>query len=357
MHRVDVASAQGDYAVLVGEGLLDRLPSILADEGLAAPSVVVSNETVGPLYGRRLAAALACPPPLELADGEEYKRWPAVETTCSHWLGRGVHRSSSVLAVGGGVVTDTVGFAAAVYQRGIRWLAVPTSLLAMVDAAVGGKTGVNLEQGKNLVGAFWPPRLVAVDVGTLATLEERELRAGLVELVKAAWIGDHDLLALVPRRVARYADLSPAGWCAAVVGAVRVKAEVVAADEREAGRRKALNLGHTLGHALEAATGYTHLLHGEAVAWGTVAVARLAAQRGLLSQAAAARLEGVLRSLGPLPGIDGVSPERVLDHLARDKKLDDQGVAWVLPTDDGVVLDQRVGAEEARRVLLELQTG
>jgi 3-dehydroquinate synthase len=259
------------------------------------------------------------------------------------------------MAVGGGVITDTVGFAAAVYLRGLPWLAVPTTLLAMVDAAVGGKTGVNLEQGKNLVGSFWPPLLVVVDVETLATLAERELRAGLVETIKAAWIADHRLLDLLDRPVTGFDELRAEEWEDVVVRAVRVKAAVVRADLREGGPRKALNLGHTLGPAIESATAYERFLHGEAVAWGVRAVARLSRGRGLLSASCEDRLVAALDRLGPMPSLDGLEAETVVGHIAVDKKRDDLGVGWVLPTDDGVLLDQRVGADEVRQVFAELQ--
>ncbi len=352
--RLEIASERGAYPVLVGCGLLGRFGELCADEGLAGPRAVVSNVTVGPLWARAAAAALGAPPPLELPDGEAFKRWPQVESVLARWLELGVHRGDVVAAIGGGVVTDLVGFAAAVYLRGIDWAAAPTTLLAMVDAAVGGKTGVNLDQGKNLVGAFWPPRLVVADVDTLTTLPGRELRAGLAEVVKHGWLGDRSLLERAGEAATSGAALASDRWADLVARAVAVKAEVVAADEREAGRRAALNLGHTVGHALEAATGYRRFLHGEAVAWGMRAVAELAARRGLLSPPSRARLESAVAALGPLPPVDDLGPEVVLEHLARDKKTDDGGIAWVLPTDDGVLLGQRVPTSEVLDVLATL---
>jgi len=351
MTTLTVTSHRGDYDMVVEHGALDRLADLCAARGIPHPSSVVTDTTVGPLHARRAAAAMASPPPLELSDGEIHKRWPTVERVCIAWLDSGVHRSSTVAAVGGGVVTDTVGFAAAVYLRGVDWIAAPTTLLAMVDAAVGGKTGVNLEQGKNLVGAFWPPRLVVADPTVLATLPPRELRAGLVEVVKGAWIDDRGLLDLVDRPIVRVDDLAPGAWEQVIARAAGVKARIVSADEREGGRRKALNLGHTIGHALEAATGYGRFLHGEAVAWGLIAEGRLARRRGLLGEDAAGRLERSVARLGPLPSIADLDPDRVLAALVRDKKRDDLGVAWVLPTDDGVALDARIGADEVREVL------
>ena len=170
MPTVTVTSARGAYDVVVERGAVERLGSLCAARGVPTPAAMVTDTTVGPLHARRAATATACPAPLELPDGEVHKRWHAVERVCTAWLAMDVHRSNTVAAVGGGVVTDTVGFAAAVYLRGTDWIAAPTTLLAMVDAAIGGKTGVNLEQGKNLVGAFWPPRLVVADPSVLTTL-------------------------------------------------------------------------------------------------------------------------------------------------------------------------------------------
>ena len=355
VERIEVQSAHGDYAVLVAPGALARLGEVLAGQGLTTPRTLVTDRTVGPLHGRRLAEALGADAE-ELPVGEAGKAWPAVESLCNRWLAAGLDRSSSVLAVGGGVVTDVAGFAAAVYLRGVDWLAAPTTLLGMVDAAVGGKTGVNLAAGKNLVGAFWPPRRVVSDVATLATLPGRELRAGLAEVVKAAWIGDHGLLELVPPGDGlEYRALAPDAWTALVARSVAVKVGIVAADEREAGRRKALNLGHTLGHALEAATAYGRFLHGEAVAWGLHAAAALGRRRGLLSADGEAALRGAVHRLGALPPSADLDPDTVAAFIAVDKKRDAAGVGWVLPSDDGVVLDQRVEAAEAVDVLRLLQ--
>jgi 3-dehydroquinate synthase len=356
VHRLEVTSERGPYPVLVGAGLLDEIDEVLVRHRLARPGSLVSNETVSPLYGRPAADRLALAPPIELPDGERFKRWAQVERLCAAWLEGGLTRRDLVVAVGGGVVTDLVGFAAAVYLRGIDWVAVPTTLLAMVDASVGGKTGVNLDQGKNLVGAFWPPRLVAADVAALASLDERQLRAGMAEVIKAAWLGDPSLLDLVEAWHAAPRVFGAQRWSELVARSVAVKVEVVEADERESGRRQALNLGHTLGHALEAATGYHRFVHGEAVAWGLRAVIRISVERGLLGPAAAARLDAATTWIEPLPPLGEVTPEVVLEHLVRDKKRDLEGVRWVLPTDDGVLLDQRVMADEVRRVLRQLAT-
>jgi len=355
MTRIHVRSAYGDYVTIVGPGSLDRLGEVLAGERLAHPRSIVTDTTVGPLHGRRVADSLGLDP-MELLGGETHKNWAAVEEICRFWLGTGLDRGGSAMAIGGGIVTDTVGFAAAAYLRGIAWIAAPTTLLGMVDAAIGGKTGVNLPEGKNLVGSFWPPRLVIADTSTLATLPERELRSGLAEVVKAAWISDHGLLELLPEMTEiSYQSLAADAWETLVARSVAIKAEIVNADEREAGRRKALNLGHTIGHALEAATSYERFLHGEAVAWGLEAAAILGRRRNLLSIDGEHSLRAAVGRLGNRPELADLDAEAVCAYIAVDKKRDADGIAWVLPTDDGVVLDQRVETEEAVEVLRELQ--
>jgi 3-dehydroquinate synthase len=351
MKRLSVESERGAYSVIAEAGAVSRLADLIDEEGLPAPRSLVSDTTVGPLWGKPAAQSIAAPL-IELDDGEEHKQWPTVEGLLGRWLEAGLHRGDTVAAVGGGVLTDTVGFGAAVYLRGIDWVAIPTTLLAMVDASVGGKTGVNLEQGKNLVGAFWPPRLVVIDVGTLSTLPERELRAGMAEVIKTAWIGDHELLKMIPSHPKEY---STDQWQELVMRCIAVKARVVSEDEREAGARAALNLGHTLGHALEAATGYTHFLHGEAVAWGLLAAAKLGRRHGLLSDEGEKAIGAAVSTLGLLPSLAEIDPEAVRSIIGRDKKKSDQGIGWVLPTDKGIALGQRVVAEEAIEVLQDLK--
>jgi len=355
MERIDVSTERNAYRVLVGQGILEELAGFLDDAGLHQSPPVVTDTTVGPLWARQLADALGSAPPLELPAGEPAKRWPHVESICRWLLSRRTARDAVLLGVGGGVVTDMTGFAAAIYLRGIRWVAVPTTLLAMVDASVGGKTGINLNEGKNLIGAFWPPSLVVADVATLGTLPRRELNAGLAEAIKTAWIGDHGLLEAIPAAGDGFRREDAARWIDLVAGSVRVKARIVEEDEREAGARQALNLGHTVAHALEAVTGYERFLHGEAVAWGLRAAARLARRRGVLPAGAESPLLDALGSLEPLPPIDDLDAEAVLAHLAVDKKRDASGIAWVLPTDDGVVLGQRIEEAEIRGVLRSLQ--
>ncbi len=349
MRELNVTSERGGYRVLVGEGLLDATNDLVPVG--ERRMLVVTNVTVGPLHAGALAERLACGPALELPDGERFKEWRQVEAICREALDRELDRGSILVAVGGGVVTDLAGFAASVFLRGADWVAVPTTLLAMVDAAIGGKTGVNLPEGKNLVGTFWPPQLVLADVTTLTTLAPRELRAGLAEVVKAGWIGDRGILDLMP---SVSGHVAPTCWEDLVARAAAVKIRIVEEDEREAGVRQKLNLGHTIGHALEAVTRYERFLHGEAVAWGMLAVGAIAHSRGVLSESGWASLRAGIRTLGPLPPVEDLDLGNVLEAVARDKKRGADGVAWVLPTDEGVQLGQRVAAEEVRRAWASL---
>ncbi len=353
MTTVTIASGSGSYPYVLDEACLRRIAASLAGILPSVRFLVVTDENVGPLYGRSVAAQLDAPW-LELPPGEENKRWGSVEKVARWLVAQSAERSDVVVAVGGGVLTDTVGFAAAVTLRGLPWVAVPTTLLAMVDAAVGGKTGVDLDLGKNLIGCFWPPSAVIVDPLVLTTLEPRQVRAGLVEVVKAAIISpstlehltDTHLEAAAGGDVLRARDL--------ILAAVRVKAEIVALDEREQGPRAALNLGHTLGHALEAATGFGRYLHGEAVAWGLLAELRLARDRGLLATSEAQAWAARLQPLAPLPDGAGLGWAQIAPFLGRDKKRGGGEVRWVLPRFGGVVTGVTIPDEEIARVWPQL---
>ena len=270
-----------------------------------------------------------------LDDREEAKRLGAVEAIAERALAAGLRRDDALVAVGGGVTSDVAGFAAAVLLRGVAWNVVPTTSGAMADAAIGGKTGVDLAAGKNLVGAFHPPRVVLIDPRAADGLPERDYRAGLVEAFKAAWIADADLAnraaAALPRLLAR--DEAP--LLDLLAGAVRVKAEIVSSDPRESGRRRLLNFGHTLGHALEAAGGYRILRHGEAVAWGIAAALELSRARCDLPAGDATAVRGVLEALGRFP--EPVRDPSILGpYLERDKKATRAGIASVLLQKMGV---------------------
>ncbi len=353
MTTLRLGTLSGTVPYHLEAGALSSLPEVVA-KAFAGRPFVVSDTTVGPLWARGVAEALDAPY-LEVPAGEVHKRWETVERVASWLLGWGVERQDGLVAVGGGVVTDLVGFAASVMLRGIPWVAVPTTLLGMVDAAVGGKTGIDLDLGKNLLGTFWQPRAVVADPSVLRTLDRRQLRAGLVEVVKAAMIAtagfehvvDSHLAAVARGEVERSGEL--------ITAAVRLKAEIVGEDEREAGPRAALNLGHTLGHALEGATAYQRFLHGEAVGWGLLAALRLARDRGYLSTVAAQSWAARLSNLAPWPSLAGVEWSEVAPFLARDKKRRGGRTGWVLPRFGGVVLDVPVTMEEVDAVFSALR--
>lgn len=355
MRAVELTHPDGRACCLVGDGLLAQIAVHVNHAAPGRRRFVVTDSNVGPLYGRDVAARLGAPL-LELPAGEDGKVWPAVEKIVQFLLVNGADRECVLVALGGGVVTDLGGFAAAVTLRGLGWVAVPTTLLGMVDAAIGGKTGINLDLGKNLVGCFWPPLAVLADPLALRTLPERERRAGLAEVVKSALVAPSSLAHLVERWLGPVAGGELEGAAELVAGAVRVKADIVAIDERERGPRQALNLGHTLGHALEAATDYRRFLHGEAVAWGLLAALRLARDRGLLSTSDAQSWAGRLERLAPLPRIDDLHWEHVRPFVYRDKKRRGGDVDWVLPRLGGVVLGVHIPEEQVARVYEALCT-
>ena len=354
MITLTLAAGAKTAAYHIGDGLLGQVSELLGPTLRGRQAFVVTDTTVGPLYGSAVADRLgaAC---LELPAGEEHKRWPSVERTVRWLLAHEAERSACLVAVGGGVVTDLVGFAAAVTLRGIAWIAVPTTLLAMVDAALGGKTGIDLDEGKNLVGAFWPPRTIVADTLALATLDQRQLHAGLAEVIKAAMIAPSSLEHVLDSHLGPVAAGDPLQAFELVVGCARVKGDVVSLDERESGPRRALNLGHTLAHGIEGATSYARFLHGEAVAWGLLAELRLARDRGLLSTAEAVAWADRLHTLAPLPSLAELSWAEVAPYIARDKKREGGRVGWVLPRLGGVVLDVPVTGVEAAAVYAGLQ--
>lgn len=354
MNTMYIATHRGTTAYHLGDGLLGSVEDVVSPIAGGRRAFVVTDANVGPLYGQSVAEALDAPC-LELPAGEEYKRWESVERIVTWLLGFGVERGELVVAVGGGVLTDIAGFAASVALRGLPWVAAPTTLLGMVDAAVGGKTGVDLDLGKNLVGTFWPPAAIIADPLTLTTLDHRQLRAGLVEVVKSAMIAPSTLEHVVDSHLEAVAGGDAPRASDLIYAAVRVKADIVELDEREAGPRAALNLGHTLGHGLEAATDYRRFLHGEAVAWGLLAELRIARDRGLLATSEAQAWAGRLATLGPLPGIGDLPWEKVAGFIGRDKKRRAGAVPWVLPRLGGVVLGSAVSEGEAAAVYAELQ--
>jgi 3-dehydroquinate synthase len=333
--RVDVSTATGGYSVLIGAGLTDRLDTLLDEWRIGPRRFVVSNPVVWRIHGERFAQGLPDAEIILVPDGERHKHLASVARIYEALVRTGADRGSVVIAVGGGVIGDMAGFAAATYLRGVDLVHVPTTLLAQVDASVGGKVGVNLAAGKNLVGAFYPPRLVVTDPAALGTLPRREYRAGLYEVIKYGMACSADLFAQLERQAARLADPSADFVPHIVAECCRIKATIVSADEREAGERRVLNFGHTVGHAVEALTLYRRFRHGEAVAWGMLVAAQVAVGRGLLSEAGSRALKALVMKLGPLPNIADLSAARVLELARRDKKTVNGLLHVVLPAGVG----------------------
>ena len=298
--------------------------------------VVSSPEILKP-WGDELFGGFATPlATLTVPSGESHKRMETVERLLEQLAEGGADRDSVLIAFGGGVLGDMTGFLAATYMRGIRYVQVPTTLLAQVDSSIGGKTGVNLAAGKNLAGAFHHPLAVYADVSALSTLPADELHAGLQESVKAGIIRDAELFALLERERERVLAGDEEILADVVTASVQVKADVVNADERESGLRMILNLGHTLGHAIEAATEYKQLLHGEAVAWGMIAAVRIAATRGLITAMDSDRMQSLIRAYGPMKPFRAEA-EHLVALTAKDKKNRSGARSFVLPTGIGSV--------------------
>jgi 3-dehydroquinate synthase len=322
IQTIDVALGQRSYPVWLGRGLLDdneRWREALHGKH----ALVISNRTVAPLYMDRVAKGLHDRhwSAFLLDDGETHKSFANVAHALDALAALGATRDACIIALGGGVVGDLAGFTAACWMRGIDFVQMPTTLLAMVDSSVGGKTGVNLPAGKNLVGAFHQPRAVVADIGTLNTLPDREYRAGLAEIIKGAAIGDAPFFEWLEKNAEALAARDESTLVHAIATKVRYKAGVVARDETEQGERALLNLGHTFGHALETAGRYTTLLHGEAVAVGMVMAAKLSERLTMSNQTDTERLEQLLKAVGlPTAPPDGSDPDKLLALMRLDKK-------------------------------------
>jgi 3-dehydroquinate synthase len=350
---IAVQTPSATYEVEIGANLLEsvgaRVDALLSGgihSGKQRAFVVTSPE-IDHLWGAHLDRGFPTPPTrLIVPAGEEHKRLTTVERLTEELAQQGADRDSILIALGGGVIGDMTGFLAAMYMRGIRYIGVPTTLLAQVDSSLGGKTGVNLAAGKNLVGAFHHPLAVYADTATLATLPPAELRAGLQESIKAGIIRDRALFDFLEANSAAVLAGDRDALTHVVAASVRVKADVVSADERESGLRMILNLGHTLGHAIEAATNYKQLLHGEAVAWGMLAAAAIAKRRGLMTVAEHDRVERVIITYGPLKRFEA-DPAQLVALTAKDKKNRSGARNFVLPRGIGdAVVVKDVTVEE-----------
>jgi 3-dehydroquinate synthase len=322
MEQLRIELGPRSYPIFIGPGLLDDVQ--LFGRAIAAHDVlIVSNEVVAPLYLARLERGLAGKrvASVILPDGEQHKTLPTIGTLLDAMVAHRLNRDACVVALGGGVVGDMAGFAAACYQRGVDYVQVPTTLLAQVDSSVGGKTGVNHPGGKNLIGAFHQPRAVISDIGTLATLPPRELRAGLAEVIKCGLVADAGFLAWLEASLDALLTLDAAALAHAIRRSCEIQAEIVAEDEREHGRRALLNFGHTFGHAIETATGYGAWLHGEAVGAGMLMAADLSARLGWLGQEDVARVRDLLQRAGLPVVAPRIGAARGLELMGMDKKV------------------------------------
>jgi 3-dehydroquinate synthase len=338
MATFEVRTAQHTYDSVVERGILNRTGEYIPPK--TGKIFVVTTQDVWNLHGQHFETGLRGRPyeVLLFPGGEVHKRLAPLEALAEQMIAYGADRTSLVIGFGGGIVTDVSGFLAAIFMRGIPVLQIPTTLLGQVDAAVGGKTGVNLVSGKNLIGSFHQPLAVLIDPEVTLTLPIREFRAGLFEVIKCGIIRDRPLFDLLNDHTEDILSMRPDLVDQLVSAAVRIKAEVVSADERESDLRRILNFGHTVGHALEAETDYTRFLHGEAVAWGMLAATRLAEIETILSPEEARAIEKTICQYGPLPKASDLNPDRLIERLASDKKTMQGHVHFVLPTTIGKVV-------------------
>jgi 3-dehydroquinate synthase len=338
MPSFPVTTSANRYDAIVEKGALSRLAEFIPAG--AGRIFVVTTPDVWQLHGGKFKAGLRehAVQTLFFPGGEGNKRLASVEVLAEEMLDKGGDRASVVIGFGGGIVTDLAGFLAAIFMRGVPFISVPTTLLAQVDAGVGGKTGANLTSGKNLIGAFHQPLAVLSDTSLLATLPERELRAGLFEVLKCGIIASEPLFRTMAGSARRVLDRDPSTLETLIAESVRIKCEVVSVDEKEQGVRKILNFGHTVGHAIEAETLYTRFLHGEAVGLGMKAAAWLSQLAGKLDESIAREIIDAVELYGPIPSAAELDPERLLARLAKDKKTIRGSVHFVLAT--------RIGAAE-----------
>jgi 3-dehydroquinate synthase len=356
MRTLNVALDERSYPIHIGSGLI-------ADPGLILPYLktrrvaVVTNDVVGPLYLAPFVAGLKAQglrvTEIVLPDGEAHKDWATLNLIFDGLLGDRCDRSTTLIALGGGVIGDMTGFAAATYQRGVPFIQVPTTLLSQVDSSVGGKTAINHPLGKNMIGAFYQPKLVLADIGVLNTLPDRELKAGLAEVIKYGLIRDLPFLEWLEANIHRLLARDPEALAEAVERSCRNKAEVVAIDETEQGERATLNLGHTFGHAIETGLGYGEWLHGEAVAAGAVMAADLSRRLGWLSDADVSRVRSIHELAGlPVKGA-ALGADRYLELMAHDKKVSDGTLRLVLLKQIGQAVISAEATQEQIRASIE----
>jgi 3-dehydroquinate synthase len=356
--RIEVRLKDRSYTILIESGLRHRFGS--EARAVLSPrcrnAAVISNSTVFDQHGVALSAGLEDAGLRVvthlIGDGERYKNLRTTEKAYSFLIENKLERSDAIIALGGGVVGDLAGFVAATYLRGIDFIQVPTTLLAQIDSSIGGKTGVNHSLGKNLIGAFHQPKLVAIDPEVLVTLSQRELCAALQEAIKYGVIGDEALFELLEQNRDTILSGDSNLLREVIVRCCAIKAGVVSRDERESGERRILNFGHTVGHALEAATDYKRLKHGEAVGYGIIAATKIAMMLDLLEPSQTERIERLVRAFGPLPTLAGIDPDRVMLAMNQDKKAISGQLVFVLPERIGhVIIREAVPLPVIRQVL------
>jgi 3-dehydroquinate synthase len=353
--RIEVPTPSRAYAVSIEDSALDRLGQLLDELKVPARRFIVSSPMVWRLHGSRVARGTRGVEPILVPDGERFKQLPTVTRVYDALVKATADRSSTLITLGGGVIGDLAGFAASTYLRGIPLVHVPTTLLAQVDSAVGGKVGVNHPLGKNLIGSFYQPHGVIIDPSVLATLPRREFRAGLYEVVKYGVTSSPTLFERIGRDLKAIFDREPQAVTAIVAESCRIKAGVVAADEKESGLRRILNFGHTAGHALEAVTKYKRFRHGEAVAYGMLVAAEIANRRKTMPDGDRQALGDLIARLGPLPPIADLSAVRLLEAMQHDKKVVAGRLHFVLPTGiGGTTIVDDVTDKEIRTALTRI---
>ena len=361
MRKVTVSLGSRSYPILIGQELLPKLGRECVKLNFATRCAVISDENVARLYGKVVLTSLRAsgfnPVLISVPPGETAKNLQTVQRCYDQLAAHRIERKSFIIALGGGVVGDLAGFVAATYLRGIGFVQVPTTLLAQVDSSVGGKVGVNLKAGKNLVGAFYQPRLVLCDLGTLKTLPDREFRAGLAEVIKYGIIYDAQLFRQIELNLEKMLALSSPMLASVIARCCEIKAEVVSQDETESGLRAILNFGHTIGHAIEAISGYGKYLHGEAISIGQVAAARLSVESAGLPKGDASRIADLFAAAN-LPTrlrLTESKKKRLLNAMQLDKKVSNGEINFVLAEKIGkVVFGQKLSTPLIERILADL---
>jgi 3-dehydroquinate synthase len=353
MKKISVRAANGKYDVLCGRGVLRELPRVASRVRQDGAVFVISSPRVWRHWGARIERLLggARRATILIDDAETAKNLSTVERACRDLVRAGADRRALIVAVGGGVVGDVAGFVAASYARGIALIHVPTTVVAQVDSALGGKTGVNLPEGKNLVGAFYPPKGVVADPGFLSSLPPRDFRSGIYEIIKYGVIGDPKLFQFLEEKMEKVLRRERAALAFVIERSIAQKARVVSEDEHESGLREILNFGHTFAHALESVTRYRTYLHGEAVGWGMIAAARLAVEKEMLTPREEERIAKVIVRAGPLPAWPSIPAAQVIAAMQADKKTRAGRLRFVLPDRIGAV---RCGVEAEEEMLVRV---